>query len=241
LGTVTTLKSKKIAPEKATIENLSPAFAESFKSIRTAVLLFFSDALAKCLLVTSMAPSEGKTTAAVNLAVSMAQAGWQVLLIDADMRKPRIHNILELSNNKGLSNYLTGLAGGGIIQKSQEQNLDVITSGPIPPNPSELLISELTQKLIKLKEANYDLIIFDSPPILTVSDGLILGKLVDNIVLVARASKTTWTMLEKGRRSLTNIGGKILGVIINGKEIEKKDYHYYYNHYYRSYNKGDYL
>lgn len=240
LGTVIRLETEKDAPEKATLENVSSDFSESFKSIRTAVLLSSASTFPMCMLVTGTAPSDGKTTATVNLAASMAQAGRQVLLIDADMRRPRIHKILELNNNKGLSSFLTGLAGIDIIQKSRQQNLDVITSGPIPPNPSELLISELEKKLTRLKQSHYDLIIFDSPPILTVSDGLILGKYVDSIILVARAGKTTWELIEKGRRALVNIGGKILGVIINGKDIKEKNYNYYYNHYYNSYKKDKY-
>lgn len=218
------------------LNNPSAAFAENFKTIRTSVMLSSSKAPLRHLLVTSMAPSEGKTTSVVNLALSIAMTGKHVLLIDADMRKPRIHKIFRLGNKKGLSNYLAGIATDRIIKKSSQPNLDIITAGPIPPNPAELLTSPRAFKLIHLAEMKYDLILFDSPPILTVSDGLNIAKLVQGTLLVARAGQTSNEMFQKGRRLLETIGAKITGVILNGSEINKNNY-YYYGSYYREDNE----
>lgn len=232
LGTVNLLDPKiKNKGNETTWKDKSTAFTESFNSIRTAVMLSAAVTAPKSLLVTSSAPEEGKSTITTNLAISMAHAGKKVLLIDADMRKPRGHNIFNVPNNYGLSNYLAGADASEVLQKTSIKNLDIITSGPIPPNPSELLISDRTQKLVKDLESQYDLILFDSPPVLTVSDALIISKQVEGVLLVARASKTPYTALEKGLRSLDNVGAKIIGAVLNAMDL-KKDGDYYYGAYY---------
>lgn len=225
LGSVALLKlNGKQMPEKEVLENPTTTFAEGFKSIRAAVMLSSAGASIKRLLVTSVAPCEGKTTSVINLAVSMAQAERSVLLIDADFRKPRIHSVMEIENDKGLSNFLAGTSDKNIIQKGPHEYLDIITSGPIPLNPSELLSSKRIEEFIQMLQKKYDVILFDSPPVLMVSDALIIGQLVEGIILIARFGKTSCEAFKKGQRTLENIGGRIIGTVLNAVETKNSNY-----------------
>ncbi len=211
--------------------------AEAFRTLRTNIQFMNAKKNIKTILITSGLPSEGKSFVSSNLAVAFAKVGKRVILIDADMRKGRQHNIIGLDNIKGLSNYLSKIdendAIGPIklekyIQPTELSNLSVMTSGNMPPNPSELLSSEETAKLIEELQEKYDYIIFDGTPLLMVADSLILSKQVDITLIVTEYNKTKKDNLEKIKKDIENIGGKIGGVIINKKESEGSQYGYYY-------------
>lgn len=238
LSSVPLLSSRKKSPKIIAIKESSGSFAESYKTIRTAVLLSGAGGPPKKLLITSMTADEGKTTTSINLAAAFAHAGKRTLLVDADMRRPRIHEILNLENDVGLSTFLAG--GSDIIIKKIDgvENLSVIPSGPTPPNPSELLSPDRFNLLFSSTDKKFDQIVFDSPPVLTVSDSLILSKILDGTIIVARAGKTTYDIIEKGLKVLGDIRAPILGFVLNAVVLKKSTYYYYHN-YYDSYYSSD--
>lgn len=214
-------------------EPTSPV-TENYKAMRTALLLSSADRPQRKILVTSMGPEEGKTTTSVNLAMAIAQSEYKVLLIDADLRKPRIHKVFGLNNGKGLSTYLAGASDMKVMQKGPLPNLDVIPSGPIPPNPSELLSSNRMNEMIAALGKDYDFVICDSPPLLSVADSLMLSKALDGTIIVTRAGATTYDMIKRGLKSLADLKAHVLGVVINGMDVKKGDKYHYYNYYYSS-------
>lgn len=223
--------------EKKVLNEPNSIIAENYKAIRTALLLSSAERPPKRILVTSSGPSEGKTATSVNLAIAIAQMQHSVLLIDADLRRPRIHKIFGLDNSKGLSTYLAGASDNKIAQAGPLPNFNVIPSGPIPPNPSELLGSHMMSDLISAVSEKYDFIIVDSPPLLSVADALILDNILDGTLIVSRAGKTSYDDVRKGLRALTNLRAQVFGLIINALDVKKNDYYYYYryhNYYYSS-------
>lgn len=233
IGSIAKLDVSKGLPEKEVIDNPSSHFSENIKTIRTSILFSSADAQTKRFMVTSMSQAEGKTTLTINLAISMAQAEKHVLLIDADMRKPQIHKVFNLNNNNGLSNYLAGASDEISIHQGVYENLDIITSGITHPNPSEMLLSKRLGKLVEKMNNNYDIILFDCPPVLTVSDSLAINKIVERIILIARSGKTPYNVFERGLRTIDNVGGRIIGIILNAIDMNKSNY-YYYSRYYKS-------
>jgi capsular exopolysaccharide synthesis family protein len=212
-------------------------FSESYKAVRTSILLSAAEHPPKKLLVTSMAPEEGKTFTSVNLATVLAQAGYAVLLLDADMRKPRIHKIFSLENTQGLSTYLAGVSDIAINENcaGAGKNLSIITAGPVPPNPSELLVSGKLTDLFQRLSDKFDFIICDSPPVLTVTDGLIMSKAVDSTIIVVRAEKTTYEFLRRGIKSLKDVQAHITGMVINALILKKSGYYQYKSYLYHDY------
>lgn len=211
--------------------------SEVFRTLRTNIQFMNIDEQLKSLLVTSTVPGEGKSWVSANLAVTFAQAGKRVLIVDADMRKGRQHNIFEVSNEKGLSNYLImttkndGLDSiGEYIQNTAVDNLYVMTSGIMPPNPSELLTSQKMIDLIKYLEEIFDIVIFDGTPSTIVTDAIILSKFVNTTLIVSAYKLTKMDDLNQVKRNILNVGGKIAGVILNKMPITKKEYSsgYYY-------------
>jgi capsular exopolysaccharide synthesis family protein len=234
IGIVSLLKEGSKPPEEILFEDAFSPFAENFKAIRTSVLLSSADKPPKAILIASMGAGEGKTVTAVNLSIAIAQSGHSVLLIDSDLRKPRIHKIFNLNNSKGLSAFLAGASDSDIIQRGPIENLSVITSGPIPPNPSELLGSNNMKELINSLKEKFDFVICDSSPLLTVTDSLILSAISDGTLIVTRAGKTTYEMVKRGMKPLKDLKSHILGLVINALDVKKSDYYYYryYNNYY---------
>ena len=212
--------------------------SEAYRSIRTSILLSFSEKPPKKIAITSPNPSEGKTTLVINTAIALSQTGAQVLIIDADLRKPRIHKIFNHENGLGLSNFLSGHGDlESVVKKSEVPNLFYIPSGPIPPNPSELLGSNLFNKMVESLEARFDHMVFDSPPVLGFADSIILSNSVDGVILTVLGGKTPRETLQRAKEVLQQVNIKILGVVINRVDIRRSDYGYYYYRYHSYYGK----
>lgn len=208
--------------------------AEAFRAIRASVLFASpEDVPLKTLLVTSAVPQEGKSFISSNLAVAFAQLGRKTVLIDGDMRRATAHKIFGISHTPGLSDYLTGNEDlKKVISPSCVKNLSIIAAGTDAPNPGELLHSKKIDALIEALRADYDKILFDSPPLLSISDALVLAKIVDGVVVVTRGAVTRLQAVTSLKERLLSAKGKIVGVLINGVDVAKED-RYYYSHYYK--------
>ncbi len=215
--------------------NLS--ISEDYKTVRTSILLSHADNPPKTLLFTSSLPREGKTVTVVNMAVSFSQLDEKVLVVDADLRKPRLHRIFKARNTGGLSSYLTGkLSLKDIILKTSIPNIWLLPSGPIPPNPAELLNSKKMKEMLEEIKKGYDIILIDTPPVLAVIDTLIVSNLVDCIVFIIKAGKTTKKPFRNSIEELRRAKSKIIGVVFNELKVKKGDY-YFMNYYrYHQYN-----
>ncbi|MFP7156257.1 CpsD/CapB family tyrosine-protein kinase [Priestia aryabhattai] len=203
--------------------------AEQYRTIRTNIQFSNVDQDIKTIIVTSSGAEEGKSTTTSNLATVYAQQGLKVLLIDADLRKPTGHYTFRLENHIGLTNVLTRQSTlAQAVQASEIPHLSVLTSGPIPPNPSELLASVQMAELLKEMKKQFDMIIFDTPPILAVADAQILANQVDGTILVVSSGKTEKDAALKSKELLSNAKGKLLGVVLNNRKVEEGNYYYYY-------------
>jgi protein-tyrosine kinase len=212
-----------------TITSPKSPISEQYRTIRTNIQFSTVDRQIRSMLVTSAGPGEGKSTTSANLAVVFAQQGKKVLFIDADLRKPTVHYTFRLDNHVGLTNVLTKQVSlEKAVQSTEQENLDVLTSGPIPPNPAELLGSRSMEELLEQSFTQYDLVLFDTPPVLAVTDAQILANLCDGIVLVVSSGKTEIEAAQKAKESLVNAKGKLLGVVLNNKKTKDSQYYYYY-------------
>jgi capsular exopolysaccharide synthesis family protein len=224
-------------PELMVYHKPKSTVAEAFRSLRTAVLFSFPVNSHRSMLLTSCIPKEGKTFITANFALVMAYSGESVLLIDADMRKPQIHAILGVSNEKGLSNAIVG-EEPRIHKSVLHEKLDVLTSGPVPPNPAELLGSKHMTELLEALKEKYDNIIIDSPPLSSVTDPVIMSRLVDGVITVVHGGATTRDMARRGAAQLRDVNARLLGAVLNNIDIGKENY--YYSHYYHYYYYHDY-
>jgi tyrosine-protein kinase Etk/Wzc len=222
------------------ISHYSPKspIAESYRSLRTNIIANKQPG-SMSILVTSSEPKEGKSTTSSNLAITLAQMNNKVVIIDIDMRRPTIHTKFGLKKDNGSSDYLIDdtLLVEDVVKKSGIPNLDVVTSGFIPPNPSELLSSERMDQFIRELESIYDYVIFDSPPVIAVTDAIIMSKKVDKLLLVLRVAFTEKAVLTRANEILANVDKKVDGFIVNGIKVQKyynrhKYYYYYYYYYY---------
>jgi succinoglycan biosynthesis transport protein ExoP len=212
--------------------------SEAYRNIRTSILLSFSEKPPKRIAITSPNPVEGKTTTVINTAIALSQTGALVVIIDTDMRRPRIHHIFNGEDGAGLSNFLSGNAPLDlIVKKTEVPNLYYIPSGPIPPNPSELLSSNLFKAMMGSLEKKFDHILLDSPPVLGFADSLILSTAVDGVVLVVLGGKTAKETLQRAKEVLYQVNAKILGVVINRVGLQRGNYGYYYYRYHYYYGK----
>ncbi len=222
------------APERdlAVFKDPSSLAAEACRSIRTNMLFIAAQKEFSLFSVTSPGPQDGKTTVAINLAVTMAQAGGKILLIDTDMRRPRIHRSFGLKSDKGISSVIAGDTPlKDAISKSEVPSLDVLPCGPMPPNPAELLHTERFRQILAECRSSYDRVILDSPPIGPVTDPAIIGGVTDGVVLVLRAGHTTREATQFARRQLGDAGARILGLVINQTDRKGGRYGYGYSYY----------
>jgi capsular exopolysaccharide synthesis family protein len=220
------------------------SLAEAYRQLRTSVLLSTAGHAPKTLLVTSSVPSEGKTTTAVNTAISLSQTGARVLVIDADMRRPRLHNIFEIENRQGLSTILSSELNEAeilsMITQHEDGHLFLLTSGPVPPNPAELIGSDQMRRLIGTLEDNFTHIVIDSPPIASFTDGVLIAAMVDGVLLVVHAGKSSRGIVRRSRQLLQEVGAKIFGVVLNNANLRSQDgYYYYQSYYHQSYYNRD--
>ena len=224
-----------------TLEERRSPMAEAYRHLRTSLLFSSAGKPPQTILVTSSQPSEGKTTTAINTAVTLAQADADVVIVDCDLRRPRLHSYFDLDNTQGLTNYLSGERNTENLIKSCRDlpRLKVITSGPIPPNPAELLSSNEMKNLLQFLRGRYKHVIIDSPPAISFTDAAILSTLVDGVVIVAMAGKSSIHLMRRFKHRLGNIGARIYGVVLNGIKSGSMEYDYYGTGYYEYYAKSD--
>ncbi|MDQ4122214.1 MAG: polysaccharide biosynthesis tyrosine autokinase [Acidobacteriota bacterium] len=226
------------------LDDSRSALAEAYRHLRTSLLFSSAGKPPQTILVTSSQPSEGKTTTAINTAITLAQAGAEVVLIDCDLRRPRLHHHFQLENTQGLTNFLSGEernASELIKECDKLPNLKIVTSGPIPPNPAELLSSIEMRNLIEFLRSNFKHVIIDSPPAISFTDAVILSTLVDGVIIVAMVGKSSIHMIKRFRQRLSGVGSRIYGVVLNGLKRHSVDYGYYgygYSYYY-TYSNDD--
>jgi polysaccharide biosynthesis transport protein len=228
----------------ALVDDARSPVAEAYRHLRTSLLLSSAGQPPKTILVTSSQPSEGKTTTAINTAVMLAQTGAEVLIIDCDLRRPRLHAHFDVSNSVGLTNWLSGEKNvEALIQTYDKRaNLKLLTSGPVPPNPAELLGSDEMRKLLTLLSERFAHIIIDSPPAISFTDASILSTMVDGVVLIVHGGKSSRAVVRRARQQLLDVGANIFGVVLNNVKLEsQQDYYYagYYGYYSSYYYSGD--
>ena len=228
----------------AMTDDVRSPIAEAYRHLRTSLLLSSAGQPPKTILVTSSQPSEGKTTTAVNTAFMLAQTGAEVLIIDCDLRRPRLHAHFEVPNTGGLTNLLSGDANIETHLRSYDRqpNLKILTSGPVPPNPAELLGSDEMRRLLAQLSARFAHIIVDSPPTISFTDASILSTMVDGVVLVVHGGRSSRAVVRRAKQQLVDVGAHIFGVVLNNVRLESKDYYYtgyYSNYYYPAEEEGE--
>ncbi len=216
----------------AMISDARSPIAESYRHLRTSLLC----QPPRTILVTSSQPSEGKTTTAINTAFMLAQTGAEVVIVDCDLRRPRLHAHFDVPNSKGLTNWLSGDTNiDGLIQTYPlHPNLKLLTSGPVPPNPAELLGSDEMRKLLTIMSERFAHIVIDTPPVISFTDASILSTMVDGVVLVVHGGKSSRAVVRRAKQQLLDVGARIFGVVLNNVKLETQNYYYagYYSSYY---------
>ena len=238
LGSIERLKGSESIETHILSKPMSP-IAESYRLIRSSLLLSSAEKPPQVILLTSMSPQEGKTSTTANLARVLAQGQKRVLIIDCDLRRPKGHVLFNISNENGLSTYLTGNCQDIPVIPVPSDVLSILPAGPIPPNPAELLGSSKMGQVISEMRDRFDFVLLDSPPILRVADGLALSKMVDGTIIVVHCGKTTFDMLHGGIKKLADVDATILGFVLNSlKQSDNKAY-YGYSSYYASDEKTE--
>jgi succinoglycan biosynthesis transport protein ExoP len=224
------------------VDGRSP-LAEAYRHLRTSVLLSTAGRAPKSLLVTSSLPGEGKTTTAVNTAISLAQTGASVVIIDADMRRPRLQSIFDMRGHEGLSSILSSDVSEqemlAMVTTDETSGLGILTSGPIPPNPAELLGSEQMRRLLAALQTKYAHVVIDSPPVSSFTDGVLISTMVDGVLLVVHGGRSSRHIVRRSKQLLNDVGAKIFGVVLNNVNLQSHDYYYYQNYYSQKYEPAD--
>lgn len=224
----------------AMVRDARSPIAESYRHLRTSLLLSSAGQPPKTILVTSSQPSEGKTTTTINTAFMLAQTGVEVLVMDCDLRRPRLHAHFDAPNTKGLTNWLSGETDIDNLTQTlaNQPNLKFLTSGPVPPNPAELLGSDEMRRLLGILSERFTHIVIDSPPAISFTDASILSTMVDGVVLVVHSGRSSRAVVRRAKQQLLDVGAHIFGVVLNNVKLETQDY--YYSGYYSSYyTEGD--
>jgi protein-tyrosine kinase len=212
-----------------TVTNPKSPISEQYRTIRTNIQFSTVDKDIRSIMVTSSGPGEGKSTTTANLAVVFAQQGKKVLMIDGDLRKPTVHYTFRLNNHIGVTNVLTKQTSlENAIRETDQENLFILPSGPIPPNPAELLGSRAMGEMLANAYELFDLVIFDTPPVIAVTDAQVLANQCNGVVLVVSSGKTENEMAVRAKELLINANAKLLGVVLNNKQQKESQYYYYY-------------
>lgn len=214
-----------------TLENPKSPTAEAYRVLRTNLKFTSVDNAVKHILFTSSGPLEGKSSIVANLAFSMSQAGKRVLIIDADLRNPSQHKIFGLSNFTGLTTTLIeDISAFTYIVKTQHEGLDILTSGPIPPNPAELLDSRRMKKIMQEINPVYEFVLIDSPPVIAITDASVIAQSVDGVILILAAGEVEREYALRAKEQLEKVGAKILGIVLNKAKVQSEKHNYYYYH-----------
>ncbi len=241
LGAIMTIEGE--SPEQKLVTALQPKSptAEAYRILRTNIQFSALDNPPRTLMTTSANPTEGKSTTLANLAVVLAQQGQRVICVDTDLRRPMLHRFFQLPNNSGLTTALlqSPPSAEGFLQPTRYENLFVLTSGPLPPNPAELISSERFATLLAQLKENADVVLLDSPPVLAVTDAAILARQVDGVLLVVEAGGTRRQLAANAQEALEKVGAKILGVALNRLQPRGSGYYYYYQYSHRYYAQDD--
>lgn len=209
--------------------NPKSPISEAYRTLRTNIDFSAVDEKLQVIMLTSAGPGEGKSTTATNLAVAYAQSDRKVLIIDADLRKPTMHHTFVKSNRMGLTNVLTGqLLPGSVLMETHIDNLHLLTSGPVPPNPSEILASKRMEALLSELRGIYDIIIIDTPPALAVTDAQVVASRCDGVLMVIHAGKVTRDAAMKVKQNLEHAKARMLGVVLNNVDRKNGEGYYYY-------------
>ncbi|RME20906.1 MAG: polysaccharide biosynthesis tyrosine autokinase, partial [Deltaproteobacteria bacterium] len=237
LGLIPTIKPE----EKEDIDDATPlrdnflithpksSVAECCRTVRTNILFMSPENPPRRILVTSAGPQEGKSTVVINLGITMAQSGSSVLLIDTDMRRPRLHKSFDMKKPEGISSVILGEVGlDEAIVGTEVEKLDILPCGPIPPNPTELFHTERFAQLLETLSSKYDRLIFDSPPVMMVADPLILSHSMDGVIMVVKGASTSRDVVKRALKQLEDVKARVLGVVINDLDLDNKQYGYYY-------------
>ncbi|KKB40919.1 CpsD/CapB family tyrosine-protein kinase [Bacillus thermotolerans] len=225
---------KKQAPGQAqrklvTKTNPKSPISEQYRTIRTNITFSTVDETIRSLMITSASPAEGKSTTTANLAITFAQQGMRVLLVDSDMRKPTMQYTFNVPNNIGLTNVLAKQKTiKEAVSRTDVSGLEMLSSGPIPPNPAELLGSRAMKEFFKEAYMLYDMVIFDTPPVLAVTDAQVLANQCDGAVLVVNSGKTEVDAAAKAKELLEAANARLLGVVLNNRSLKESNYYYYY-------------
>lgn len=241
LGAITSIEGE--SPDQklvAAVQPKSPT-AEAYRILRTNIQFSALDNPPRTMMSASANPGEGKSTTLANLAIVMAQQGQRVIIVDTDLRRPTLHRFFQLPNSAGLTNAVLQPSplAEGFLQPTRYENLHVLTSGPLPPNPAELIGSERFATLLKDLQQRADIVLLDSPPILAVTDAAILARQVDGVVLVIEAGATRRQLAVNAKDALEKVGAKILGVALNRLRPRGDGYYYYYHYYHQYYSHDD--
>jgi len=213
-------------------DNPKSPISESYRTLRTNIQFSSFDDNMSTILITSSTPSEGKSTVSSNLALAMAETNKKVLLIDCDLRRPSVHKKFGLSNEKGLSNLLIGQHSFNEIAQEVTENLSVLTSGTIPPNPSEMLSSKKMELFLSEAKKNFDFIILDTPPVVSVTDAQALSTVADGVLLVVASGQAQIPEVHKAIELLQYVKANIIGIVANKVKSVRRGYKYYQYYYY---------